>query len=52
MVPQGTDEPKLRLIMVPFLILMVSLDTLPLLDVSPGFSLSLQFIEICAVTSE
>lgn len=32
--------------------LMVSLDTLPLLAISPGFSLSLQFLEIRAVTSE
>lgn len=52
MVPQGSEEPKLRLIMVLFLILMVSLGTLPLLAVSPDFSLSLQFLEIRAVTSE
>lgn len=52
MVPQGSEEPKLRLIMVLFLILMVSLGILPLLAVSPDFSLSLQFLEIRAVTSE
>lgn len=52
MVPQGSEEPKLRLIMVLFLILMVSLGTLPLLAVSPDFSLSLQFLEIRALTSE
>lgn len=52
MVPQGSEEPKLRLIMVLFLILMVSLDTVPLLAVSPDFSLSLQFLEIRALTSE
>lgn len=52
MVPQGSEEPKLRLIMVLFLTLMVSLGTLPLLAVSPDFSLSLQFLEIRAVTSE
>lgn len=52
MVPQGSEEPKLRLIMVLFLILMVSLGTFPLLAVSPDFSLSLQFLEIRAVTSE
>lgn len=51
MVPQGSEEPKLRLIMVLFLTLMV-LGTLPLLAVSPDFSLSLQFLEIRAVTSE
>lgn len=52
MVPQGSEEPKLRLIMVLFLILMVSLGTVPLLAVSPDFSLSLQFLEIRALTSE
>lgn len=52
MVPQGSEEPKLRLIMVLFLILMVSLDTVPLLAISPDFSLSLQFLEIRALTSE
>lgn len=52
MVPQGSEEPKLRLIMVLFLILMVSLGTLPLLGVSPDFSLSLQFLEIRALTRE
>lgn len=52
MVPQGSEEPKLRLIMVLFLILMVSLGILPLLAVSPDFSLSLQFLEIRALTSE
>lgn len=31
---------------------MVSLDTLPLLAIYPGFSLSLQFLEVTAVTSE